>query len=137
MTDQTVSPAKVTTTDYMGGLVYERDTLQFVSHEEGRIRAVFQTGQPLTYHYDYFEKDHLGNVRLVLTEQTDFSMYMASMETESAAKENALFSNIDASRSARPPVTRKRKRPPARMNLWQSSTAMTLTRRSAPRWCCG
>ncbi|WP_346319531.1 DUF6443 domain-containing protein [Chitinophaga sp. YIM B06452] len=103
VTDNTITPSKVTTTDYMsGGLVYENDTLQLLSHEEGRIRTVFQSGQPLQYRYDYFVKDHLGNIRVVLTEQTDFSMYMASMEPESAAKENALFSNIDATRTEKP-----------------------------------
>lgn len=102
VTDNTVSPAKTTTTDYIGGFVYEQDTLQFTSHEEGRIRTVFKTGEPQAWYYDYFEKDHLGNIRMVLTEQTDFSMYLASMEQESSATENALFSNIESSRSVKP-----------------------------------
>lgn len=102
VTDSTAGPVKIITTDYISGFVYERDTLQFISHAEGRIRAVFKTGQPVRYFYDYFENDHLGNVRLVLTEQPDSTFYLASMEVESAAMENALFNNIDASRSARP-----------------------------------
>jgi RHS repeat-associated protein len=102
VTDNTVTPAKITTTDYMGGFVYQNDTLQFLAHEEGRIRAVFQPGQPLAFKYDYFVKDHLGNVRMVLTEQTDFSMYAATMESSAAATETALFSNIDNTRSAKP-----------------------------------
>ncbi len=102
VTDNTVTPAKVTTTDYMGGFVYQNDTLQFLGHEEGRVRAVFATGQPLVFKYDYFVKDHLGNTRMVLTEQTDFSMYAATMETAAAPTETALFSNIDDSRAAKP-----------------------------------
>lgn len=102
VTDNSVSPSKTKITDYIGGFVYEQDTLQFVSHEEGRIRTVFKTGEPQAWYYDYFEKDHLGNIRIVLTEQSDFSMYLASMEQESAAKENALFSNVESSRSAKP-----------------------------------
>lgn len=102
VTDNTSTPARVTTTDYIDGFVYQNDTLQFAAHEEGRIRAVFQTGQPVKYWYDYFVKDHLGNVRAVLTEQSDLSMYTATMETASAAKENALFSNIDNTRAAKP-----------------------------------
>ncbi|MET3878878.1 DUF6443 domain-containing protein [Chitinophaga sp. OAE865] len=102
VTDNTITPAKVTTTDYIGGFVYQNDTLQFVGHEEGRVRAVFATGQPIKYVYDYFVKDHLGNVRMVLTEQTDFSMYAATMETAAAPTETALFSNIDNSRTAKP-----------------------------------
>ncbi|WP_162946178.1 DUF6443 domain-containing protein [Chitinophaga barathri] len=102
VTDSTVNPVKVTTTDYVGGFVYEQDSLRFVSHEEGRIRTGYKTGQPVAYYYDYFLKDHLGNVRTVLTDQQDFTTYLASMEPESAAKENALFSNIDATRASKP-----------------------------------
>ncbi|WP_331962329.1 DUF6443 domain-containing protein, partial [Chitinophaga sp.] len=100
--DNTVNPTKITTTDYMAGFVYQNDTLQFLGHEEGRVRAVFQAGQPVKYQYDYFIKDHLNDVRLVLTDQTDFSMYTATMESPVAAKETALFSNIDNTRTAKP-----------------------------------
>ncbi|MEC5143656.1 DUF6443 domain-containing protein [Chitinophaga sp. 212800010-3] len=102
VTDNTSSTPKVTTTDYIGGFVYQNDTLQFLGHEEGRVRAVFQANQPVQYVYDYFIKDHLGNVRMVLTEQTDFTMYAATMEAPAVAKETALFSNIDNTRSAKP-----------------------------------
>ncbi|WP_341842546.1 DUF6443 domain-containing protein [Chitinophaga caseinilytica] len=102
VTDNTVTPAKVSSTVYLPGTIYENDTLAFVGHEEGRIRAVRKTGQPVAFSYDYFLKDHLGNVRMVLTDQTDFSMYQASMEPENAAKETALFSNVDASRVDKP-----------------------------------
>ncbi|RPD42747.1 DUF6443 domain-containing protein [Chitinophaga barathri] len=98
----TAGIVKITTTDYTGGFVYEQDSLRFVSHEEGRIRTGYKTGQPVAYYYDYFLKDHLGNVRTVLTDQQDFTTYLASMEPESAAKENALFSNIDATRASKP-----------------------------------
>ncbi|MGN7724011.1 RHS repeat-associated core domain-containing protein, partial [Chitinophaga sp. 22620] len=103
VTDSTVTPAKVTTTDYIGGMVYEQDSLRFASHEEGRIRAVYATGQPVEYSYDYFLKDHLGNIRTVLTTgEQETATYLASMETETAAKETALFSNIDATRTSTP-----------------------------------
>ncbi|RFS21057.1 hypothetical protein DVR12_17095 [Chitinophaga silvatica] len=102
VTDNTVTPAKVTTTDYLGAFIYQNDTLQFVSHEEGRIRAIYKSGQPVAYTNDYFIKDHLGNVRMVLTEQSDFSMYAATMETGNAINETALFSNIDETRAAKP-----------------------------------
>ncbi|MVT10247.1 DUF6443 domain-containing protein [Chitinophaga tropicalis] len=102
VTDNTVTPSKTTTTDYVSGFVYKQDTLEFTGHEEGRIRPVYKSGQPVHYAYDYFEKDHLGNIRVVLGTQTDTSVYAATMETAATEKENALFSNIDATRSALP-----------------------------------
>jgi RHS repeat-associated protein len=100
--DNTGTQPKTITTDYISTFVYENDSLQMIYHDEGRIRPVFKTGQPLSYVYDYFEKDHLGNVRTVLTEQTDFSMYTATMETAAATQENALFSNLDDTRTDKP-----------------------------------
>jgi RHS repeat-associated protein len=102
VTDITVSPAKTTTTSYVDGFVYQDDVLQFLGHEEGRVRWVYKTGVAPSYVYDYFVRDHLGNTRLVLTEQTDLSMYAATMEVSANAKETALFSNIEASRIPKP-----------------------------------
>ncbi|HEY9260191.1 RHS repeat-associated core domain-containing protein, partial [Chitinophaga sp.] len=102
VTDMTGGQTKVTTTDYIGDFVYENDTLQFAGHEEGRIRAMFKTGMPVAYKYDYFIKDHLGNIRMVLTEQSDQGLYAATMETALLPTENALFSNIDITRVPKP-----------------------------------
>ncbi len=102
VTDNTGTLAKITTTDYIGELVYRQDSLELISHEEGRIRPVYVTGSPVAYVYDYFIRDHLGNIRLVLTEQTDFSMYAATMETAAVATETALFSNITETRAEKP-----------------------------------
>lgn len=102
VTDNTITPAKITVIDYVGGFVYQNDTLQFLGHEEGRVRLVYKAGQAPEYWYDYFVKDHLGNTRMVLTEQSDLTMYAATMETAEAPKENALFSNIENSRMAKP-----------------------------------
>ncbi|SKA47178.1 RHS repeat-associated core domain-containing protein [Chitinophaga eiseniae] len=102
VTDISSGVSKITTTDYIAGMVYQNDTLQFLIHEEGRIRALITEGNPVVFCYDYFLKDHLGNVRTVLTEQTDFSIYTATMEVSAAAKENTLFSNIDNTRVNKP-----------------------------------
>ncbi len=97
--DQTVSPNKTTRTDYMGPVIYDNDALQLISHEEGRIRPLAAGG----FTYDYFMKDHLGNVRIVLAETNPpQQLYLASMETEKAAVETATFSNIDESRTDKP-----------------------------------
>ncbi len=102
VTDNTVTPAKITTTDYIGGIVYRNDTMELIGHEEGRIRPVYVAGQPVKYYYDYFLKDHLGNVRTVLTEQTDLSVYTATMEPANAPAEAALFSNVEETRAGKP-----------------------------------
>ncbi|ANH82640.1 hypothetical protein A8C56_18150 [Niabella ginsenosidivorans] len=51
------------TTDYLGGLLFENNVLQYVAMEEGRIRP---NGSGWTY--DYFLRDHLGNIRSMVQE---------------------------------------------------------------------
>lgn len=102
VTDNSKLVPVVTITDYAGGIIYKNDSLQFIGHEEGRVRALYQPGNPVALVYDYFERDHQGNVRIVMTEQTSLQLYAATMETAAAPVENALFSNIDASRVAKP-----------------------------------
>lgn len=97
--DSMVSPAKRTTTLYMYG-TYENDVLQFLPHEEGRIRYKPQSN---SYVYDYFLKDHLGNVRMVLTEDSKTDAYpAATMETANATTEEALYTNMTNTRVDKP-----------------------------------
>lgn len=102
VTDQTTTPAKTIRFDYMTGFMYRQDTLQLVSHPEGRVRTVYRSGQPVKYAFDYFLKDHLGSVRMVLGTQTDTARYTATMETAAAGVEEALFSNIANTRTHKP-----------------------------------
>ena len=82
-----------TTTTYVGGIVYESkntvptdvnspdytDKLQFIGHEEGRIRFKEAVGSTAaSFQYDYMLKDHLGNVRMVLTEEQQQDIYPAT-----------------------------------------------------------
>ncbi|SHN35725.1 DUF6443 domain-containing protein [Chitinophaga sp. CF418] len=102
VTDNTGNTPKTMVTDYDGLFVYRQDSLELISHTEGRIRPVYKTGVPITYAFDYFERDNLGNVRTVLTDQSDFSMYAATMEVAAATEETALFSNVEESRADKP-----------------------------------
>lgn len=84
-------------TTYMGGLVYEQNVLQFIGHEEGRIRFVKSspagcTVLPDGYVYDYFVKDHLGNTRMVLTDQKERQCYIAAtVEAASVQTEKGFY----------------------------------------------
>jgi RHS repeat-associated protein len=102
-----------TTTLYMdGGVQYQRrtpigdpdggvDTLQFIGHEEGRARWAYRKyyagGTGYDWEYDFMEKDHLGNTRVLLTQEVDTAQYVATMETANRSTENALFYGIDES----------------------------------------
>jgi RHS repeat-associated protein len=100
-----------TTTLYQGGFVYQQtaaitspgggvDTLQFMGHEEGRARWAFHKYLSGTtaygWEYDFYEKDHLGNTRVLLSQERDTAKYLASMESAYRSTENALFYNIPA-----------------------------------------
>ena len=106
--DQTVTPNKTTNYYYAGDFVYRNDTLEFISHPEGRLRPVrIDTTQAITianlkYIYDYYLKDHLGSIRSVLTTEQQADFYAATMESGNATKENALFSKISATATTKP-----------------------------------
>lgn len=101
-TAETGQPVK--TTLYLGGLVYENDVLQFIPHEEGRIRFKPAEGSnPASYQYDYMIKDHLGNVRVVLTEEQLINAYPpASMEIDPSSAEELLYANLPGTRTDKP-----------------------------------
>lgn len=109
------------TTTYIGGFVYQSrqyvplhpdqvnhanytDLLQFFAHEEGRVRleratTATCTAQPDRFIYDYFLKDHLGNVRMVLTEQSEPVCYIAaSSEDSRQGAEKQIYDIVDSRR---------------------------------------
>jgi len=106
-----------TTSTYSGGAVYESKSysntdaslaalaytnrLQFLNDEEGRIRFTPSMGTvPARFNYDYFLKDHLGNVRMVLTEEQQTDAYpAASLETATLSNEKIYYSIPDAART--------------------------------------
>ncbi|HEU4606915.1 MAG TPA: RHS repeat-associated core domain-containing protein, partial [Chitinophagaceae bacterium] len=102
-----------TTTTYSGNFIYESKSyanqalssmayshrLQYILQEEGRIRVLYNNpsspNTPTGFEYDYMIKDHLGNVRMVLTEETKpADIYQATMETANRTNEEQLFTQI-------------------------------------------
>ena len=106
-----------TVTTYIGAFQYQgrqplnagntpSDTLQFFGDEEGRVRLKTDTIGEQTvrgFKYDYFLKDHLGNTRMVLTDEQETDQYpAATMEVGDSATENLYYTNLDATRVTLP-----------------------------------
>ncbi len=105
------------TTLYVSGFVYETkvysnatlntalgyiEQLQFAQHEEGRVRLKI-LNSVLSLHYDYFIRDHVGNIRMALTEEANpASIYEATMELAARAYEVQLFTQIPQTESDTP-----------------------------------
>lgn len=112
VTDYGVAGKVITiTTHYLHGFVYESrsfvqngvttveytDVLQFMPQEEGRIRfekatAATCPARPDRFIFDYFVTDHLGNVRMVLTEQDESLCYInATIEDSRRNNEDDVY----------------------------------------------
>jgi RHS repeat-associated protein len=102
-----------TITTYINEFVYKGDDLQYINTEEGRLRVMQTISQSNGYDvlnidgnidmpgskrgaYDYFIRDYLGNVRMILTEETHSGGNAATMETQRAANEEPVFGQVDA-----------------------------------------
>ncbi len=88
--DSIGSTVKTTTTVYLDGMVYRNDTLEYMAHEEGRLRLA--NDHTDTAYYNYFEKDHLGNIRAEITDELRKDVYHAGFEESDAGPEGQLFS---------------------------------------------
>ena len=101
VTDNSVTPAYHSDTRYMDGFLYVNDSIRMVAHEEGRARWAFHkylNGQTAYgWEYDFFEKDNLGNTRVVLTQQKDTAHYLATLEAAYRSTEKQLFYALDTS----------------------------------------
>jgi RHS repeat-associated protein len=111
-----------TTTDYIDGFIYETKaysntalsalqynyTLQTIAHEEGRIRldpGDYTVSPPVygKFYYDFFIKDNLGNVRMVITDEEKQDMYpAATMENALIPTEETFYSNLPQTRVTLP-----------------------------------
>jgi RHS repeat-associated protein len=92
----------ISTTDYMGGFVYEKDKLQFFPTEEGRALNPYFAPNPggTAYTYEYHYKDHLGNLRLSFRDPKPAATFTATMETANAVKEDVQFANLTSTRKS-------------------------------------
>lgn len=81
---------------YQNGMVFENGVLDHILTEVGKV-VPFIPGNQELLDYQYFIKDHLGNVRSVVREQRIYE-YLATMETENAEAEESQFSNIPETR---------------------------------------
>ncbi len=100
----TNSPSQDDIYDYIGNFVYKNDVLQYMLTGEGRARPVpGPSPQSLTkFQYDYFVKDHLGNVRSTITAEPISAEYLAMHEIATANAEQLVFDNIPNVRDASP-----------------------------------
>ncbi|MEY4149464.1 MAG: hypothetical protein RL555_68 [Bacteroidota bacterium] len=109
-----------TTTNYIAGVMYESktytnttlqnalgytDKLQYMSFEEGRIRPVYTGAQGAFtgLSLDYMLKDHLGNVRMLLTDEVLTTQYpAATMEPSTIGDESKIYSNLSSTQTDKP-----------------------------------
>jgi len=90
--------------DYIGNFVYKNDVLEYMLTGEGRARPVPgpSPNYPTKFQYDYFVKDHLGNVRSTITAEPISAEYLAMHEIATANVEQLVFDNIPNVRDTRP-----------------------------------
>lgn len=98
VTDFTTTPNQtITVTNYVNGIIYGGGfgtTVDQIATEEGRIRYAMQPNNTYEYKYDWMIKDHLGNIRMVLTEEptpSPMKPYKATFEdvpTQKVTKED-------------------------------------------------
>jgi RHS repeat-associated protein len=99
-----------TTTNYIGLFVFQSqnhttaqstdftDVLQFIIHPEGRVRPAFTAAAGKQFVYDYYVKDQLGDVRMVLTDEVVYNYpYIATFE---AGLSSSLTSTYSVSNAA-------------------------------------
>ncbi|PSK86883.1 RHS repeat protein, partial [Taibaiella chishuiensis] len=101
------SAGVITLYDYFGNFVYKSDVLQYITNEEGRARPIANdtTAHLTRFVYDYFVKDHLGNVRSTVTAEPINRDYLARHEMATAGAEQLVFDNIPNVRESKPGST--------------------------------
>lgn len=89
---------------YCGPFVFKNDDVEYMLHQEGRAR--YDAGND-DFTYDFFVKDHLGNVRTVIEGSNSYDQidYHAGWEIISANVEESIFNNLGEVRQSKPNST--------------------------------
>ncbi|MDW3210924.1 MAG: RHS repeat-associated core domain-containing protein [Reichenbachiella sp.] len=83
-------------TDYIGGFVYENDTLQFMAHDQGRVVCHPEALEGSDrWEYQYHLTDHLGNIRVTFKTEIDEDTYLATMEDQDTTAIKAYFEKYE------------------------------------------
>lgn len=91
-----VDASDTISTLYLGGLIFKDDTFQLMTTEQGRVRM---NPADSNLYFDHFIKDHLGNVRMVLTDEDRSDAYIpATLETEKLDEQRMFYSKVDSGR---------------------------------------
>jgi RHS repeat-associated protein len=126
-------------TEYVNGFIYEKGLLAFWQHTEGRVRiispyvngnnhlnggvSVFSGKEAI---YDYYIKDHLSSVRVILTEEKQQNSSIATMETDNTSVAQT-EQNIFGQEGTDNEVVQTRKDKPGD---WNSNTSGKVSRLS-------
>ncbi len=85
--------------EYIEGFEFDNNLFQFGPTAEGRFRNKKSNAlNPQQFVFDYDIKDHLGNVRVILTNEFLNTTVIATEEEPNNTTEMALFLNIQSSR---------------------------------------
>lgn len=128
------SQITINTTDYIGDMVLENNTLKLINHDEGRVLVTVQANNTNSYKYDYYLKDNIENIRCIISESPDEAVqgigildpsvyspteinpwvspslnappvgYLATSEYTNAIWEEELFERVGETRTSRPGV---------------------------------
>jgi RHS repeat-associated protein len=153
VTNLAVTPNTSTTTSYDDEFVYQNNSLQYVLHEEGRVNIITPVNMPQLQLnagsiganfssgsqgvFEYFIKDQLSNVRMVLTEESQTEYYIATMETSSSSDPNLgtdeakLFGEVDPTTGNPTPQNQVNLTRAATPAVWAGNTSQEVSHLSA------
>ncbi len=91
------------TTYYFGGIEYVGTTISHIATSEGIARTLDGGLNNGNWVYDYYLKDHLGNVRAVVTEENSMIVEeKVTVELSKRPQEDANFDNVSATEKNKP-----------------------------------